>query len=151
MPSTEIYHQPDATHATMWVEVVPDPRPLADQLADRLAQLAYERWTRSLSVTFGGVAYACDDTAALRLTAAIKARELAQAAGLEATTATAGWKALDGSFGALTLTQQQQLLMAGVAKVQSCFNNEATIAGQLRAATDAPTLDAVDLTQGWPA
>lgn len=51
--------------------------------------------------------------------AAVTLRQTAQALGLEAAAATAGWEAPDGTFVPMTLNQQRELLMTGGAKYRA--------------------------------
>ncbi|RYG75905.1 MAG: DUF4376 domain-containing protein [Alphaproteobacteria bacterium] len=102
-------------------------------------------------VTFAGKIFASDDTAATRLLAAITARSIAQTAGLEATNATAKWEAMDGTMVPMTLNEQRQLLLAGVARTQACFDQQAALLANGAAAANQAALDSINITLGWPA
>ena len=118
--------------------------------ADARARVRAARWESQIVVTFNGVTFASDDTAATRLVAAISARQIAQAMGLEASSATAGWEAKDGAMVPMTLNDQRGLLLAGVAKTQVAFNRQAELIADIDAATSPQSLDAIDIMTGWP-
>lgn len=101
-------------------------------------------------MTFIEVAFASDDTAATRLVAAISARQIAQAMGLEAETATAGWEAKDGAMVPMTLNDQRGLLLAGVAETQTAFNRQAELMGEIDATETVEAVNAIDQDTGWP-
>ena len=61
----------------VWVD---PPLPTLEEMkAAACAQVRDRRWRSHIEVTVGGVTFAADDTAATRLTAAITARQAAQA------------------------------------------------------------------------
>lgn len=132
----------------LWVD--PPARTLEEVKSDARASVRAKRWESHIVVTFNGVAFASDDTAATRLVAAINARQIAQAMGLEASGATAGWEAKDGAMVPMTLNDQRGLLLAGVAKTQAAFNRQAQLIAEIDAAPSLQSLDAIDITTGWP-
>lgn len=135
----------------VWVDPPVDPEPtLEEAKAAARASVRAKRWQSHIVVTFNGVAFASDDTAATRLVAAISARQIAQAVGLEATTATAGWEAKDGAMVPMTLNDQRGLLLAGVAKTQAAFNRQAELMGEIDAAETVEAVNAIDQDTGWP-
>ncbi|WP_295165614.1 DUF4376 domain-containing protein [uncultured Brevundimonas sp.] len=75
---------------------------------------------------------------------------MAQAMGLEAATATAGWEAKDGVMVPMTLTDQRGLLLAGVAKTQAAFNRQAELMAAIDAAETVEAINAIDQDTGWP-
>lgn len=134
------------------VTVVQPPAPtLAERKTAKIAAIRAKRWSCHQSVIFAGKAFAADDTATLRLTAAIEVRETAQTLGMELPTATAGWEASDGTFVQMTLTEQRQLLLTGGAKIQACFDRQAVLIGQVNGAASVTALNAIDIESGWPA
>jgi hypothetical protein len=114
------------------------------------AAVRARRWAGHQTVTFNGVVFASDDTATLRLTAAITVRQTAQALGLEATDATAGWEALDGTYVQMTLNDLRQLLLTGGAKIQACFDRQTALIGEGAGAETAAAFAAIDINTGWP-
>lgn len=135
----------------VWVDPPLPPEPTLDEVkAAARASVRAKRWESHIVVTFNGVAFASDDTAATRLVAAISARQIAQAMGLEAATATAGWEAKDGAMVPMTLNDQRGLLLAGVAKTQAAFNRQAELMAEIEAAETVEAVNAVDQDTGWP-
>ncbi|WP_295205854.1 DUF4376 domain-containing protein [uncultured Brevundimonas sp.] len=135
----------------VWVDPPLPPEPTLDEVkAAARASVRAKRWASHIVVTFNGVAFASDDTAATRLVAAISARQIAQAMGLEAATATAGWEAKDGSTVDMTLNDQRGLLLAGVAKTQRAFDRQAVLMAEIDAAETAEAVNAIDQDTGWP-
>jgi hypothetical protein len=131
-----------------WVD---PPAPTLDDLkAAACVQVRDRRWRSHIVVRFGGVEFVSDDTAATRLTAAITARETAQALGLEAVDATAGWEAKDGTMVPMTLSDLRGLLLAGVARTQAAFDRQAQLTAEIKAAETSEALAAIDLDSGWP-
>lgn len=135
----------------VWVDPPADPEPTLDEVkAAAHASVRAKRWQSHIVVNFNDVAFASDDTAATRLVAAISARQIAQAMGLEAATATAGWEAKDGVMVPMTLTDQRGLLLAGVAKTQAAFNRQAELMAAIDAAETVEAINAIDQDTGWP-
>lgn len=135
----------------VWVDPPLPPEPTLDEVkAAARASVRAKRWQSHIVVTFNGVAFASDDTAATRLVAAISAREIAQGMGLEQAGATAGWEAKDGSTVDMTLNDQRGLLLAGVAKTQTAFNRQAELMGEIDAAETVEAVNAIDQDTGWP-
>lgn len=118
--------------------------------AMKAAAIRAQRWSKHQVVNFGGVDFASDDTAAVRLTAAITARQTAQALGLEGVDDEKGWEALDGSYVPMTLNGLRQLLLTGVAKTQACFDRQTALLAACAAAADAEALEDLDIEVGWP-
>jgi len=135
----------------IWVDPPLPPEPtLEEAKAAARASVRGKRWQSHIVVTFNGVAFASDDTAATRLVAAISARQIAQAMGLEAATATAGWEAKDGAMVPMTLNDQRGLLLAGVAKTQAAFNRQAELMAEIDSAETVEAVNAIDQDTGWP-
>lgn len=135
----------------VWVDPPQPPAPTLDELkAQACAQMRALRWASHITVTYEGVEFVSDDTAATRLTAAITARQTAQALGLEATDAVRGWEAKNGTMIPMTLNDLRGLLMTGVAKVQSAFDRQEVLTGLINASATPEALAAIDLTSGWP-
>jgi hypothetical protein len=133
-----------------WV-IVDAPTPPLDELkAAACAQMRALRRACHISVTYNAVEFVSDDTAATRLTAAITARQTAQALGLEATDAVRGWEAKDGTMIPMTLNDLRGLLLAGVAKTQAAFDRQAQLTALINASATPEALAAIDLTSGWP-
>lgn len=134
----------------VWVQPEAPAPTLDEAKAVAREQLRAVRWASHIVVTFNGVAFASDDTAATRLVAAISARQIAQGMGLEQAGATAGWEAKDGSTVAMTLNDQRGLLLAGVAKTQRAFDRQAVLMAAIDAAETVAAVTLIDLTDGWP-
>lgn len=135
----------------VWVDPPLPPEPTLDEVKTAArASVRAKRWESHIVVIFNDVAFASDDTAATRLVAAISARQIAQAMGLEAATATAGWEAKDGTMVPMTLTDQRGLLLAGVAKTQAAFNRQAELMSEIDAAEAVEAVNAIDQDAGWP-
>lgn len=135
----------------VWVDPPAEPEPTLDEVkAAARASVRSKRWQSHIFVSFNDVAFASDDTAATRLVAAISARQIAQAMGLEAATATAGWEAKDGAMVPMTLTDQRGLLLAGVAKTQAAFNRQAELMAEIDASDTIEAVNAIDQDTGWP-
>jgi hypothetical protein len=131
-----------------WAE--PEAPSLNDRKAAACAQVRALRWEKHTVVTVNGVEFVSDDTAATRLVAAISARQIAQAMGLEPETATAAWEAKSGAMIPMTLNDQRGLLLAGVAKTQAAFNRQAELIAEINAAETVGALEAIDFSAGWP-
>lgn len=127
------------------------PVSLEDLKAAACARARALRWENHITVHFNGVEFVSDDTAATRLVAAISARQIAQAMGLEPETATAAWEAKNGAMIPMTLNDQRGLLLAGVAKTQAAFDRQAELIAEINAAETVEALEAIDLSTGWPA
>lgn len=136
--------------AVMTLKARPEPVTLEEMKAAACAQVRDRRWRSHVVVTVGGVDFVSDDTAATRLTAAITARQAAQALGLEAVDATAGWEAKDGTMVPMTLNDLRGLLLAGVARTQAAFDRQAQLTAEIKAAETSEALAAIDLDSGWP-
>lgn len=136
--------------AVMTLKARPEPITLDEMKAAACAQVRDRRWRSHIVVTVGGVEFVSDDTAATRLTAAITARQTAQALGLEAEGATAGWEAKNGTMVPMTLNDLRGLLLAGVAKTQAAFGRQAALCAQINAAETPEDLAAIDIEAGWP-
>ena len=135
----------------VWVDPPAEPKPTLEEVkAAARASVRAKRWESHIIVTVNGIAFASDDTAATRLIAAISARQIAQAMGLEAATATAGWEAKDGAMVPMTLNDQRGLLLAGVAKTQAAFNRQAELMAEIDAAETIEAVNAIDQDTGWP-
>ncbi|MEE2848553.1 MAG: DUF4376 domain-containing protein [Pseudomonadota bacterium] len=135
----------------VWVDPPTNPPPTLEEVkAAARASVRAKRWESHIVVTFTGAAFASDDTAATRLVAAISARQIAQAMGLEAAAATAGWEAKDGVMVPMTLNDQRGLLLAGVAKTQAAFNRQAELMAEIDAAGTVEAVNAIDQDTGWP-
>lgn len=135
----------------VWVDPPAAPEPTLEEVkASARASVRAKRWQSHIVVTFNGVAFASDDTAATRLVAAINARQIAQAMGLEAAAATAGWEAKDGAMVPMTLDDQRGLLLAGVAKTQAAFNRQAELMAEIDAAETVEAVHVIDQDTGWP-
>lgn len=135
----------------VWVDPPADPEPTLEEVKTAArASVRAKRWESHIVVTVNGVSFASDDTAATRLVAAISARQIAQALGLEAANATAGWEAKDGAMVPMTLNDQRGLLLAGVAKTQAAFNRQAELMAEIDAAETVEAVNAIDQDTGWP-
>ncbi|PZO05468.1 MAG: hypothetical protein DCF29_08180 [Alphaproteobacteria bacterium] len=134
----------------MMLKAKPAPTTLDELKAAVCVQVRERRWRSHIEVTFVGVTFVSDDTAATRLTAAITARQTAQALGLEAVDATAAWEAKDGTMVPMTLNDLRGLLLAGVARTQAAFDRQAQLTAQIKAAGTVQALAAIDLDAGWP-
>jgi hypothetical protein len=134
----------------MMLKAKPAPVTLDELKASACAQMRARRWASHITVTYEGIEFVSDDTAATRLTAAITARHTAQALGLEAADATVGWEAKDGTMVPMTLNDLRGLLLAGVAKTQAAFDRQAQLTAEIKAAGTVEALAAIDLTSGWP-
>jgi len=118
---------------------------LATGKAARLQELAALRWQQEGSgTTLGGSPLATDRTTQAKLTAAyVKASA-------DPAYTIADWKSGPGVFTTLDATTIMAAADAVEAHVQDCFSNEATLSASILAATDMASLEAVDITTGWP-
>lgn len=134
----------------MMLKAKPAPVTLDELKASACAQMRARRWASHIAVTYEGIEFVSDDTATTRLAAAITARQTAQALGLEAAAATAGWEAKEGTMVPMTLNDLRGLLLAGVARTQAAFDRQAQLTAEIKAAGTAEALAAIDLDAGWP-
>ena len=119
--------------------------PLADAKVQVLGELANRRYqAEEGGTTLNGMPIATDRTTQGKVTAAyVKASA-------DNTYSIASWKGADGTFTPLDAATIIAIADAIEAHVQACFSNEATLAGQISAATTLAELEAVDLEAGWP-
>lgn len=113
----------------------------------RLAELATLRWAQMQTAQFNGQAMPADDITVGRCVAA---KELAVATGADMD-ATRTWKLADGVFTQISTNQIVAYAIAIGEHWQSCFDREAALSAPILAATDLPSLQAIDITTGWPA
>jgi len=123
--------------------VIADPRPLEEQVADRLGQLADLRWRKTQTFLFNGLLTPADP-AISALTGAFIGLQMEGGEG------TVNWKMDATTFVLLDLTGLTVLGLAIRAHIQGCFDREAALVAQLIAAENAEALDAVDIETGWP-
>ncbi|MDP2373159.1 DUF4376 domain-containing protein [Reyranella sp.] len=136
MPPLIIRHRDGTT------ETHPDPRPLADQQATALAELAERRRAALESIAWEGGRLAADDKSRQRLADQIEAMGAGQGS--------VNWRLADGVYLAMNRGQLQAARAAMQAHLRDCFEVEAGLAAQIMAAETAADLDALDLTAGWP-
>lgn len=124
----------------------PLPTPtLAEVKAAKLAKLAERRWrAETAGVTVNGLSIPSDAASQSKLTAAVVACVLDNAYSVN-------WKLADGTFQMLDHATLIAVAQAVRAHVQSCFDREAMLAGEIAAAADAAALAAIDIETGWPA
>jgi len=118
---------------------------LATGQTARLQELADLRWQQEGSgTTLGGSPLATDRTTQAKLTAAyVKASA-------DPAYTIADWKSGPGAFSALDAATIIAAADAVEAHVQDCFSNEAALSASILAATDMASLEAVDISTGWP-
>ncbi|PWB80504.1 MAG: hypothetical protein C3F11_17795 [Methylocystaceae bacterium] len=112
--------------------------------AEKLAALAERRRRAEASGTsVDGMRLPTDEKMQSKLTAAVVASVLDNAYSVQ-------WKLADGSF-----VRFDHALLIAVAQtvrahVQSCFDREAALSAQIRAAADVAAMAAIDIEAGWP-
>lgn len=129
-------------HADGSREYVPDPRPLAEQKAARLQELADARWQACQTFTYDGVVTAADP-ALTAVTGFVVAAQVSPPAGLST------WKLGPAQFRQWSV---QDVIAYGIAiraHVQACFDREEALSTAVTQAEDAEALDAV-VFDGWP-
>ena len=148
MPSTVVYYQPDTDHPNGWTETVPDPRPLDVQKTYKLAAIQRRKALAlaGMPFTFGGVDYVITISADDRDDVAKTAAQLAAAP----SGTTVRWEIVNNVFVDMTLDGLTAMVTKGETYVPAIFANVDSLVGQVNAATDAATLDAIDETSGWP-
>lgn len=113
--------------------------------AAKLAELSYRRWASEVGgTTFNGMPVRTDRETSGVLTAAVVKTILNPAFTIP------NWKLPDGSFITLNAAAIGALAQVVSGHVQATFDNEATLASAIEAASDEDALDAVDLETGWP-
>lgn len=130
------------------IEVSADQFPtmtLAEQKAQKVQDLAARRYQAETGgTTLGGTPIATDRTTQGKVTAAyVKASA-------DSNYTIAAWKGTDGTFSPLDAATIMAIADAIEAHIQACFAREATLSGQITAATTQAELDAVDIETGWP-
>lgn len=130
------------------IEVSADqfPQPtLAERKDKKMQDLAARRFmAEEGGTTLGNTPIATDRTTQGKVTAAyVKASA-------DSNYTIAAWKGTDGTFSPLNATTIIAIADAIEAHVQACFANEATLSGQITAATTEAELDAVNIETGWP-
>lgn len=116
------------------------PKPLAQALAVRVAELATLRFGKETSGVGG---FSTDRESQALITGAALAATLDPAY-------TVDWKGANG-WVKLNATQLLAAAQAVRAHVQACFSNERVLYERLAAAATLDELIAVDLSVGWPA
>lgn len=119
---------------------------LADKQRIKLAELATMRWEKTQWFIYDGVT-AWAEPAVKNLTGKITALKTRIDRG-EVDPRT-DWKLCEGEFRNWNLIQLEDFGLAVDAYVQACFTHEATLAYQI-ATADETTIDAIDITTGWP-
>ncbi|MED5550022.1 MAG: hypothetical protein VX529_11755 [Pseudomonadota bacterium] len=120
-----------------------DAELLAAGQSAAIAAAAAERWQRTLLFTYDGVtAYA--DPAIAPLTAKILALDEADSDD------PVNFKLSETDWRSWTRTQLRAYGAAINTHIQACFDNEKALVDAIAAATDRQSLNAVDLSAGWP-
>jgi hypothetical protein len=129
------------------VEPEPEPPPpptLAELRAARLAELAAKRWAvETAGIVVAGHVVRTDRESQALISGAYQLAAVEP----EAVTrfkASSGWVDLSGA-------EVQAVALAVARHVRQCFAREAELAAAVEAAEDEAELDAIDLTDGWPA
>ena len=117
---------------------------LADEKAKRLQDLAARRYeAEEGGTTLGGNPLATDRITQSKITAAyVKAS-------VDADYEITAWKTGPGVFSTLTAATIIAAANAIEAHVQACFDNEASLSGEITDAVDLAELAAVDIDGGW--
>jgi len=138
--SAALYGEIEATGG-----IAPAPVPtLAKLKADKLAALASARWqVETGGMDFNGYSVPTDrETSSIVTSAYVKAKE-------DSNYSISNFKVAPGTYIALAAQDIIDYGLALEAHVQGAFDHEASLAGQINAATDKAELDAVDITSGW--
>lgn len=134
-----------------WRVLDRDPAELAAELeelrAQRIADLAAERFARQLVLAWNGQPMPADDVTIGRISAKIAIMDKRGADPAETFT----WKPASATFVQISYAQLVDYGDAIDQHVQACFDQEEALCAQLLAATDKATIGAVDIGTGWPA
>lgn len=107
--------------------------------------LAWKRQqVENAGVTVGGIAIGSDQTARTLLNDAITAFNNGLTGSLD-------YKFANGTWIPVDLPTAQAMFTAIGQQVQACTANQQALATAINAATDLAGLQAIDITQGWPA
>lgn len=129
----------------LYAEMVSPAATVEAARAEMLAALAARRWQAETSgIVIAGATIMTDAASQAKLTGA------AVAAMRDPDMPPLRWKCRDGSFVALSPAQILAIADAVRSHVQACFDREATLAGEICAASQAD-LATIDINAGWPA
>lgn len=118
--------------------------PLGDAKARRLAALADERWRRCQVFNYDGAEGVPADSALTAVMGIVVSNQLA------AIEEPFTFKLKAGEFRSWTVADVVAYGMAIRVHLQTCFDREAALDGEIQAAADHNALAAIDLTTGWP-
>lgn len=110
-----------------------------------LASLADRRWRETQTLDYDGETGVPADPAMSVITSIAVVENIAPSGG-----ATRTFKLKSGVFRSWTVAQIVGYGMAIGAHVQACFDNEASLAAAITAATTIEGVAAVDIGAGWP-
>lgn len=120
----------------------PEPETLESVKRDKLAEIAAARYEEEVGgVTVGGITIATDRQTQSIITGAF----ISMSQGL---LASVDWKAENGTWVKLNLTQLTPIAQAVVGHVQGCFTKESVLAEQVAVATTIADVKAIKYTAG---
>lgn len=117
----------------------------AERKANKLAALATTRWSSTQAMTYDGEAGVPADSAMSAVTGVVVGAQLFPP------TEPFTWKLKDGVFRQWAIADVVAYGVAIRTHVQACFDREAELAEAINAASTQATLDAINITTGWPA
>ncbi len=130
----------------------------ADELADRLTQHRLAKWEQvkaqrdaciDAGTTVPGIGpFDSNLTSRININGAVSMAQIAQAGGVPFEIS---WTMADNTVAVLDAPTMIAAGMAVGQHVSSCHEVAQAFRSQIEAALDRATLDAIDLTQGWPA
>ncbi len=112
--------------------------------AERLADLAAERWARTQTFSYDGVDAVPADSALVAVVGVVVGAQVVTP--VEPIT----WKLRDGEFRSWSVEQITDYGIAIRAHIQACFDNERALTAAIQAAATHEDLQAINLAVGWP-
>jgi hypothetical protein len=119
--------------------------PSLDEMKEtKLFRLADMRWQKETGgMVYNNIPLSTDPTSQTKYVGAVVGAQLSP-------NTTMKWKLSSGNFVILDAATIVDIAMAVRNHIQLCFDREAELAELIQAAPDKETLNAIDITTGWP-
>ena len=123
-----------------------NPDELNSYRTTKIKSLMAMRWTKASRFNYQSYTNVdSGDQAQSRLTSLVVSLQLSGS-----TSTTVNWEMNTGVFETMTMNDLVAFGFAMGTYVQSCWAHYSTLLSNINSATDSASIDAVDITQGWP-